>query len=66
MDRMRGGNHRPPSDYLTYDDPVVGGNQQVQGTPRCLSAGIQQETIAYHLVVFLWLSFLITYLNSIL
>jgi len=65
MGRIQGGSHRP-RDYPPYDDSAVGDDQQAQGTPRCLSVGILQETTAYHLVVFLWLSFLITYLNSIL
>jgi hypothetical protein len=66
MDRIRGGSHPPPGDYSPYDGSAVGGDQQVQVTPSCLSAGILQETIAYHPVVFLWLSFLITCLHSIL
>lgn len=66
MYRIWSGRHRPPGDYPPYDDSAVGDDQQAQGTPHCLSVEIQQETTAYHLVVFLWLSFLINYLNSIL
>ena len=66
MDRIWGGSHRPPRGYPPYDDSVVGDDQQAQGNPHCLSVEIQQETTSYHLVVFLWLSFPITYLNSIL